>query len=340
MNKEINKNNLKFIDLFCGIGGFRLALEKLGFECVFSCDIDEHARNMYYYNFNDLPFKDIKKINIEDIPNFDILCAGFPCQPFSLAGKRKGFNDTRGTLFFEIEKILKEKQPKYFILENVKGLLTHDKGKTFHIIIENLKNLGYFVSYEVFSPKDFGIPQNRERIIIVGSLNPIKETKSIKTFLKTKYKNLEDYLDFKNKDFSNYKILDKKEYTLIDKELQKEQKSGLIFVGYLNKNTRTKGVLPNTLHLSRVHRQCNRIYSSKGIAPTITAGETSGRYYIYVEDLDIVVKLSIEDCYKLMGYPKEFIKIGKETNLYKRIGNSVCINMIYEIAKYIFENKQ
>ena len=330
-------DKLKFIDLFCGIGGFRIALEKLGFECVFSCDIDEHAREIYYANFGEYPQKDIKNVDINKIPNFDVLCAGFPCQPFSVAGKRNGFNDTRGTLFFEIEKILKIKKPKYFILENVVGLLTHDKGKTFNIIIENLINLGYFVSHKVFNVKDFGIPQNRERVIIVGSLERKINLEKIK------YKpnnNIEKFFVFNDEtSLVNHKILDKKEYTIIDKSLTKKQKSGLLFVGYLNKNIRTKGTLPNTLHLSRVHRQCNRIYSSKGVSPTITSGETSGRYFIYLEELDKVIKLNIEDCFTLMGFPKSFIKIGSQSNLYKRIGNSVCIDMIYESAK-LFNKKE
>ena len=139
---------MKFIDLFSGIGGFRLALEKNGCECVFSSEIDKNAVKNYELNFNETPYGDIKKINPKKIPDHDILCGGFPCQPFSLAGQRKGFLDTRGTLFFDIEKIIKEKKPRCVFLENVKGLVNHDNGNTFKTILLKLTKLGYNVFYK------------------------------------------------------------------------------------------------------------------------------------------------------------------------------------------------
>ena len=324
----------KFIDLFCGIGGFRLALEKLGCECVFSSEIDEHSREMYKENFGEYPKGDITKIETKDIPDFDILCAGFPCQPFSSAGKRMGFLDTRGTLFFEIERILKDKKPKMFILENVKGLLTHNNGDTFKTIVAKLESLGYNISYSVFNSKDFGVPQSRERIIIVGNLSKGVDLKDVKL---TPINSMQNFLLYN--DIDNNIIIDKEKYTLIDKKQINKQKSGLIFVGYMNKNIRKNGVLPNTMHLSRVHRQCNRIYSTSGLCPTLTSGETSGRYYIYDEIKNIVRKLTIDECYCFMGFPKDFVKVGSKTNLYKRIGNSVCVNMIYEICKIMIEKE-
>ncbi|WP_321309494.1 DNA cytosine methyltransferase [Marinifilum fragile] len=159
---------LKFIDLFAGIGGIRLGFEKLGADCVFSSEWDKHAQTVYEANFNEKPFGDINDIDPNDIPNHDILLAGFPCQPFSIAGKQLGFADTRGTLFFNIEEILKAKQPQAFLLENVKRLTTHDKGRTFQVILEKLEQLGYKVYYKVFNSLDFGLPQRRERIYIVG----------------------------------------------------------------------------------------------------------------------------------------------------------------------------
>lgn len=160
---------LKFIDLFAGIGGFRLAFESLGAKCVFSAEIDKYACQTYESNFGDNPFCDVSTLNPNDIPDFDVLCAGFPCQPFSIAGQRKGFNDTRGTLFFDIERIIKAKQPKAFILENVKGLVNHDKGNTLKVILDTLtKKLNYNVFYQVLNSKDYGVPQNRERIYIIG----------------------------------------------------------------------------------------------------------------------------------------------------------------------------
>jgi DNA (cytosine-5)-methyltransferase 1 len=162
-------NGMKFIDLFCGIGGFHLALSQLGATCVLACDIDEKCRTIYKKNFGLEPKSDIKEIKSEEIPNFDILCGGFPCQAFSHAGKQGGFEDTRGTLFREIARILKDKQPKYFILENVKNLKGHDKGKTISIIYKSLQEVGYCVQEPiVLSPHQLGVPQHRERVFLLG----------------------------------------------------------------------------------------------------------------------------------------------------------------------------
>lgn len=319
----------KFIDLFCGIGGFRIALENLGCECVFSSEIDDCAKEMYYQNFGDFPYGDITKINKENIPDFDILCAGFPCQPFSVAGKRKGFEDTRGTLFFEIADILRVKQPKMFILENVKGLVTHNKGNTMKTILNGLEYLGYKVSYGIFNASDFGVPQSRERLIIVGHKYKTIDLSKVE---KHRINSMEQFL---LNEYCIDDILNMNDYTLIPKEKVRKQKSGLVFCGYLNKNKRIKGVLPNTEHLSRVHRQCNRIYSSDGLCPTITSGETTGRYYIYDEKNKIVRKLSLKEIYRFMGFPIDFKLIGKKTQLYKKIGNSVCVGMIEKIAKLL-----
>jgi DNA (cytosine-5)-methyltransferase 1 len=163
----------KTIDLFAGIGGIRLGFEAHGCETVFSSEWDKEAQKMYEANFGEKPFGDINLIEPKDIPDHDILLAGFPCQPFSIAGKGLGFADTRGTLFFNIEEIIREKRPKAFLLENVKRLTTHDNGQTFAVILEKLKGLGYTVYHKVFNSLDFGVPQKRERIYIVGFLDPI-----------------------------------------------------------------------------------------------------------------------------------------------------------------------
>jgi len=163
----------KTIDLFAGIGGIRLGFETHGCENVFSSEWDNDAQKMYAANFGDIPHGDINLIEPSDIPKHDILLAGFPCQPFSIAGKGLGFADTRGTLFFNIEKILEIKKPRAFLLENVKRLTTHDNGQTFSVILEKLKNLGYTVYSRVFNSLDFGLPQKRERIYIVGFLQPV-----------------------------------------------------------------------------------------------------------------------------------------------------------------------
>ncbi|HEX7413052.1 MAG TPA: DNA cytosine methyltransferase [Bacteroidia bacterium] len=163
----------KTIDLFAGIGGIRLGFEAYGCENVFSSEWDKEAQKMYEANFGEKPFGDINLIEPKDIPDHDILLAGFPCQPFSIAGKGLGFADTRGTLFFNIEAIIEEKRPRAFLLENVKRLTTHDNGKTFAVILEKLRGLGYTVYHKVFNSLNFGVPQKRERIYIVGFLDPI-----------------------------------------------------------------------------------------------------------------------------------------------------------------------
>ena len=156
-----------FADLFAGVGGIRLGFEGAGCRCVFSSEIDKEARKTYCANFQEYPYGDVREIS-EDVPDFDILCAGFPCQPFSLSGKLKGFEDTRGTLFFEICRIAAIKKPKVLFLENVKNLLYHDSGRTFSTIVDSLEILGYHTSFSLCDASSFGIPQHRERVIIVG----------------------------------------------------------------------------------------------------------------------------------------------------------------------------
>lgn len=166
MNKQ-----LTYFDFFSGIGGFRIGLERAGFQCVGYCDNDEYANKLYRNYFDtthEVFFDDITKINTKELPDFDILCAGFPCQSFSIAGKRLGFEDTRGTMFFEVARILKDKRPRYFILENVKGLLNHNGGKTFQTILKILSVIGYQTQWQLLNSKFFGVPQNRERVYIVG----------------------------------------------------------------------------------------------------------------------------------------------------------------------------
>ena len=177
-----SREQLRFIDLFCGIGGFRIAFEEaceeqdINAKCIFSSDIDKFAQDSYEANFGERPHGDITQVDEKEIPDHDILFAGFPCQPFSIIGQMKGLNDTRGTLFFDIARIIKEKEPKAFILENVKQLVGHDKGNTLKVILKSLKDLGYHVQYSVLNALDYGLPQKRERIVIVGHKEPIMFT--------------------------------------------------------------------------------------------------------------------------------------------------------------------
>ena len=160
-----------FTDIFAGIGGFHQAARHLGGSCLFASEIDTFAKKAYEENYNIKPFGDITEIESSEIPDHDILFAGFPCQPFSIIGNRKGFDDIRGTLFFEIARILKDKMPSIFILENVKQLSTHDKGRTLEIILSTLRSIGYKVYFDILNALDYGLPQKRERILIVGFLN-------------------------------------------------------------------------------------------------------------------------------------------------------------------------
>ena len=226
MNEQV-----RFIDLFCGIGGIRIGMESQGFECVFSSDINVECQKTYEENFGEKPLGDITLVDEKTVPNHDILCAGFPCQPFSISGKQKGFDDTRGTLFFEICRILNEKKPPVVFLENVKHLVHHDHGKTLNTIITKLEDLGYSVSWKVLNGADFGVAQNRERIIIIGHLNGEKfDFDKVKT---VKRKMLNEFLDTEG----DFEFLDPTEYTLLDNPKQ-QPGSGLIFAGYRNKAIR------------------------------------------------------------------------------------------------------
>lgn len=327
---ELRGDKMRFIDLFSGIGGFRYPLENLGWDCVFSADNNEHACEMYKENFNDDSYCDIEDLDPEKIPDFDVLCAGFPCQSFSVSGQQKGFLDqTRGTLFFDVLRIISKKQPKAFILENVKNLSTHDKGRTMDVIYRSLTDLGYTVNYKVLNARDFGVPQNRERIIIIGNREGF-----VFDFDKLELNPVTSMIPFLEENKKEFEYLDPSEYTLLEQDLIKRQPSGLMFSGYRNKRIRTKGVREGTTHLSRVHKQPNRIYDSKGIHPTISSQESSGRYFIRLQN-DRVRKLTIDEVYKFMGFPTTFKKVGSTGNLYNRIGNSVCVPMVSEIGKLL-----
>ena len=320
----------RFIDLFAGIGGFRQGFESNGFECVFSSEMNANCQIVYEQNFGEKPFGDITKVEVELIPDFEVLLGGFPCQPFSISGKKQGFDDTRGTLFFDICRIIEAKKPKVVILENVKHLIHHDKKRTFKVILSSLKNLGYNVSHKILNAKDFGLPQNRERIFIIAT------KKSFFDFSKLTYQTVPQLKDFLDKK-ADFDYLEKSEYTLIEKP--KQQATGLIFVGYRNKNTWKTGIRPNTEHLSRVHRQPNRIYSIEGVHPTIPSQETSGRFFVYLPDENKVRKLTINECYRIMGFPSDFIKHTTKGECYRQIGNSVAINVIDAIAKEVLNQK-
>lgn len=336
----MNKDKIKFIDLFAGIGGFRLGFDQAGgYSCVFSSDNDSHAAEMYKLNYGDSSLGDITSTDSSDIPDFNVLLGGFPCQSFSISGKQQGFKDSlRGTLFFDIVRILEEKNPEVFVLENVANLEKHDNGNTFRIMMDSLHELGYTVNYKILNGKDYGVPQNRSRIIIVGNrLGKVFDFEKVK---ETKISSMEDFLDKEG----NFEILNPEDYTLLEEKMLKRQPSGLIFRGYLNNKGRFNGIRPNTDHLSRVHRQPNRIYSTKGVHPTIPSQETSGRFWIHTST-GIVRKLTLDECYRFQGFPEDFKKTGSLGQLYARIGNSIVVPMVKEIAiqvreQFFSENKE
>jgi len=326
--KKNKKSDFTFIDLFAGIGGFRFALEGLNGECVFSSEIDEECAKTYAVNFGEYPKGDITKIDPKSIPDHDILCGGFPCQPFSISGKMKGFDDTRGTLFFNILEIVKTKNPKVVFLENVKHLKDHNGKKTLKTIIKHLEELGYKTEWHIFNAKDFGLAQNRERLIIIGNKDSRFDFSKV---IKTEPKTIKDILE-KEADFEYLKPA---EYTILSKDKWKKQQSGLIFCGYRNKSIRVNGTRPNTEHLSRVHKQPNRIYFIDGTHPTIPSQETSGRFWIY--DGKKVRKLTLNECFRLQGFPDNFQKMSSVGSCYNQIGNAVAVPMIKGVGKQIIK---
>jgi len=312
-----------FIDLFAGIGGFRIPMQELKGKCVFTSEFNYHAQRSYEYNFGEVPFGDITKLDLNIVPKHDVLTAGFPCQPFSISGRMKGFEDTRGTLIYKVLQIIEIRRPKVVFLENVKHLIHHDKGTTLKVILKHLEELGYKTSWKLLNASDFGVPQNRERIIIIGHQDKVFDFDKIP--LKPK-PILRDFLE-QDADFEYLK----EPYTILSD--YRVQESGLIFIGYRNKAIRIAGVRPGTENLSRVHKQPNRIYSSDGLHPALPSQESSGRFWIY--DKGQVRKLTINECYRIMGFPDRFIKIDNLAELYRQIGNSVCVPMVREITKQI-----
>lgn len=304
--EELEKCKFKFIDLFAGIGGIRRPFQKLGGKCVFSSEIDKFAVQTYEANWFETPHGDITKINETEIPKFDILLAGFPCQAFSIAGKRKGFEDARGTMFFEVARILKYHQPKSFLLENVKGLINHDKGKTFRMICEILeKDLGYKIFYKVLNAKNFGVPQNRERIIIVG----FKE-KNIK-FEFPKEFNVKvcvgDILFAENAVEGKYTISDRL-WTSMQrrKEIQRAKGNGF---GYslFNENSPYASTLS-----ARYYKDGSEILiEQKGKNPR---------------------RLTPRECARLQGFEDDFKIVCSDIQAYKQFGNSVPTKMIEAVA--------
>ena len=310
-NKQTTK--YKIIDLFAGVGGIRLGFEnafKSNANFVFSSEIDKYARQTYEANFGEIPNGDITEIDPEDIAEFDILLGGFPCQPFSNAGLKKGFNDTRGTLFFNIAKIIEHHQPKVVFLENVKGFKNHDKGNTFKVVKKTLKDLGYTVFSEVLNAKHFGVPQNRERIYIIAFLD--------------------EKINF------NFDKL---------KEIKKISKLGDILENQVDK----KYTISDKLWAGHQRRKKEHQAKGNGFGYSIFDKDSkytstlSARYY--KDGSEVLIeqknknprKLTPKEAGRLQGFPNHFKIVVSDTQAYKQFGNSVAVPVIEELAKNIFK---
>ena len=326
---------MKFFDLFAGIGGFRIALEREGFTCVGFCEIDKWARKLYkaYYSVKEEEeeYEDATKINPEDLPDFDILCAGFPCQAFSIAGKRRGFKDTRGTLFFEIARIAKVKRPTYLLLENVKGLLSHDEGRTFEIILKTLDELGYDAEWQVLNSKDFGVPQNRERVFIIGHLRGKSRPK---------------IFPLSERDRIYYQPPKVKEKICKDIQSGGEIAATLMARQYANWNGNYVIDKPIRVGLINKGGQGERVYSSEGIAVTLKAngGGRGAKTGLYLTNDSRIRRLTPLECFRLQGFPDSLYYKAKElgisdSQLYRMAGNAVTVQVVQSIAKKLMQLK-
>lgn len=307
----------KFIDLFAGIGGFRLALESFGAQCVYSNEWDKFAQETYHMNFGDIPEGDITQVDETSIPDHDILCAGFPCQPFSISGKQYGFEDSRGTLFFDVARIVKEKRPKVVFLENVKNFATHDGGKTIRVVKNTMLELGYSFQFRVLNPINYGIPQKRERVYMVCFRNDIERELFVfpQPFKLNRF--VEDFLlpDNEVRDL----IVNRTDLVLNDKV-------------NINYNS------PSTIRVGTVGKggQGERIYSPKGIAITLSAYgggvfAKTGGYLINGQTR----RLHPRECARIMGFPDSFKLHPNMNQAYKQLGNSVVVDVLQLITQQI-----
>ena len=305
---------LKFFDLFAGVGGFRLGMERAGHECIGSCEWDKHARETYKKNFGSYPeYDDAKDLHPQSLPYFDVLCAGFPCQAFSIAGKRLGFEDTRGTIFFEIARIAKEKRPPYLFLENVRGLLSHDKGRTFDTIISTLDEMGYDAEWQVLNSKYF-VPQNRERIFIIGHL---RDRSSRKVFP------LGDYDQQTTK-----KIKRVGGYSQCSAVYDTDGLSPTISActhGYAIGNISVKDT--TMVYMSNINANMKQRIQERTESWTLGTGTDFG-----IREGMRIRRLTPKECERLQGFPDNWT-IGSDTQRYKQCGNAVTVDVVEYIAK-------
>lgn len=312
--KERLLEGYTFIDLFAGLGGFRISLESLGAKCVYSNEWDIPAQEVYAANFGDTPEGDITQVDEKTIPDHDILCAGFPCQAFSISGKQRGFEDSRGTLFFDVARIVKEKMPKVVFLENVKNFASHDDGRTLQVVKATMEELGYTFYQKVLNAVDYGVPQKRERIYMICFRNDLTVApfKYPKPFPLTKH--VEDFL--LDDESLVEKLYVNRPDIYYNGEPDDQYSSSSIRLGIVNKGG-----------------QGERIYSTKGIAITLSAYgggvfAKTGGYLVNGRPR----KLHPRECARIMGYPDSYIMAKNTNQAYKQFGNSVVIDVLQYIA--------
>lgn len=305
-------HGFRFIDLFCGIGGFHLALSSLGAKCVFASDINKKACDVYERNFKIKPQGDITKIKCKDIPSHDILCAGFPCQPFSISGNKKGFEDKNGKLFFEIVRIARFHKPKVIFLENVSNLEAHNGGKTLETIKQKLKSIGYRTFSQVLNASNYDVPQARKRIYIIAFRNSL----NIKSFT---FPQTEQHFSCVNdilEQAVNPKYIINRNDIIINDTTVHERSQKLIRIGSVGPG-----------------RQGERIYSVQGQATTLSSqgGGPGGKTGIYKVG-EITRILTPRECARVMGFPDSFILADSDFDAYTQFGNSVVVNVVQKIA--------
>lgn len=312
---------IKAVDLFAGIGGFHLALESFGAEVVFASEWDKDASEIYEQNFALKPKGDITKIQERDIPDHDILCAGFPCQAFSISGNQKGFEDSRGTLFFDVARIAKEKQPKILFLENVKNMASHDNGKTFDVIQNVLDAIGYDVYAKVLDSAEYGSAQSRQRIYIVC----FRKDLNVKSFQFPNPIDKHIYVqDIILKDGTDKYVINRNDMRINKDDSLLSFSKKPLRIGIVNKGG-----------------QGERIYSTKGKAITLSAygggaGAKTGLYYVNGK----IRKLAPRECARLQGFPDEYKIANRDTVAYKQFGNSVVVDVLQRIIQKITENEE
>lgn len=304
-----------FIDLFCGIGGFRQALESVGGTCVFSSDINKNARLTYEANYREVPAGDITKIAAEDIPPFDVLCGGFPCQSFSIAGCQRGlYGDPRGQMIFEIIRIAEYHQPEILFLENVDNLARHDGGNTLRVILELLEGIGYDVHYKVLSASDYGCATIRKRIYFVC----FREDLNIQFEFPEPFESdiaIEDFLDL---EVDGHYYIDSPDIVFYKPEITERVR-----------DTYRMGYIGNI-------GQGRRIYSTLGLAPTFVCtsrGPAGGTEAYCINGR--VRKLTPNECRRIMGFPEDFVFPVAEARAYEQIGNTVAVPVLKAIAREI-----